>query len=678
MREPLISLRGISRSYLAGEQVTTVLHGIDLDIAAGEMVAIIGASGSGKSTLMNILGCLDRPSAGSYRFAGRDVTALGPDDLARLRREHFGFIFQRYQLLPDLDALGNVEVPAIYAGQPRAARRSRAEGLLGQLGLAERLHHRPTELSGGQQQRVSVARALMNGGEVILADEPTGALDTRSGAELVALLLDLNRRGHTIVVVTHDPGVAAHASRIVEISDGRILSDRANAAAAEAPPDATPGDTPAGISAGTPSGTRDGIPAGPPDDRRVAGPRRPGRDRAGAGRHVEAFRMATKAILAHRVRSFLTMLGIIIGIASVVLVVALGNGSQQKVLKDISSLGTNTITVRAGSGFGQRDANRIETLVPSDAAMIALQGYAAGVSPAVQTSAAVIWRNTDATAQIRGVSGDYFDVHAYVTVAGSTFDAEDVRALEQVAVIDEDTRDTFFADGTDPLGQVLLIGRVPVRVIGVVRSGGATFGPESLNVWVPYTTAMARVSGQDNLDSIGIKVADDYDMQQAQSEITALMLQRHGTRDFFLVNSDTIRSTITTTTRTLTALVAMIAVISLIVGGIGVMNIMLVSVTERTREIGVRIAIGARRSDIVSQFLTEAVLVCLVGGVLGILAALGIGAIVGQVYTEVTLSFSTVAVVAAFLSSTLIGITFGFLPARAAARLDPVVALSRE
>ena len=648
MGEPQISARGVSRSFQAGDETITILRDVDIDIWPGEMVAIIGASGSGKSTLMNILGCLDRPSSGSYSFAGQDVSQLDPDQLAQLRREHFGFIFQRYQLLPDLDAVGNVEVPAIYAGESRAARHARASDLLGQLGLAERLDHRPGELSGGQQQRVSVARALMNGGEVILADEPTGALDTTSSKELIDLLLELNRKGHTIVMVTHDPEVAQHAHRTIEISDGRIISDTKTAS-----------DDIAEVEL---------LERTPP---------KPG---AGAAllRLREAFDMSLKALLAHQVRSVLTMLGIIIGIASVVLVVALGTGTQEKVLDNISSLGTSTITVRSGTGFGARDVNKVQTLMPSDADALALQPYADSASPSVETKRTVVYRNTSSDASIKGVSGDYFQVHNYVTVTGATFGSEDVKGRTQVAVIDEDTRDTFFDADVDPVGKVLLLGGVPVRVIGVVRSSGASFGPESLNVWVPYTTVMARVSGQDFLDSIAVRVSDDYDTELAEQKIADLLSTRHGTTDFFLINSDTIRETITSTTETLTLLVAMIAVISLVVGGIGVMNIMLVSVTERTKEIGVRIAIGARRSDIVAQFLIEAVLVCLTGGVLGIAGALIGGQMVGYFSTEVQLSFSVTAIVVAFLSSTLIGITFGYLPARAAARLDPVVALNRE
>ena len=644
---PLIRLTRVSRSFAAGDQTATVLDGVTLDIQPGEFIAIMGASGSGKSTLMNILGLLDRPSSGSYRFAGQDVSALGENDRARLRREHFGFIFQRYQLLPDLDALANVEVPAVYRGTARRRRRDSAAAILTQLGLSDRLSHRPSQLSGGQQQRVSVARALMNGGEVILADEPTGALDSKSGADLIALLTALNRKGHTVIIVTHDPKIAEQTDRIVEIRDGRILSDTRKVAAAAS-------------------------------NRMSAA--ETGRDGpiAGLDRAREATGMAIKAMAAHRLRSFLTMLGIIIGIAAVVSVVALGTGSKEQVLRDIARIGSNTIDIRPGSGFGDRRAGAIKTLGPDDAEAIAQQPYAVSVSPEVTTSATVKRGSASSSARVRGVGMGYFDFGAFSTEAGKVFDPDDITRREQVAVIDTEAQKVLFPDGSDPLGQTILVGRVPARVIGLVSESGIGFGPQSIGVYLPYTTVATRITGQTDIDAISVRIADDYDMAVAESLITDLMLGRNGKQDFFLTNSDTLRDTITTTTRTLTVLVTSIAVISLIVGGVGVMNIMLVSVTERTREIGVRMSVGARRSDIVTQFLIEAVLVSLAGGVIGVILAVAGGEVAKSFFPAFPLVYSPMVAVTAFIACCGIGIIFGYLPARTASRLDPVAALARE
>jgi macrolide transport system ATP-binding/permease protein len=649
--EPLLQLRDLGRMYPAGDETIHALKGVNLEIRAGEMVAIVGQSGSGKSTLMNILGCLDRPTSGTYRVAGRETAQMEPDELAELRREHFGFIFQRYHLLGDLTALGNVEVPAIYAGLTRADRHRRAQALLTRLGMGDRLGHKPGQLSGGQQQRVSIARALMNGGKVILADEPTGALDTRSGEEVMKILEELHAEGHTIILVTHDAAVADHAQRIIEIRDGEIVSDRVN-------PKIAAGRSSLGT-AGTVLGEH---------------------WRAVRDRFIEAFHMATLAMAAHRMRTFLTMLGIIIGIASVVSVVALGNGSRQRILNDISSLGTNTIDVYPGQDFGDMRSGKVQTLRPADAVALASQGYVDSATPSVQTSVTARYSNVSATAQVNGVSEQYFRVRGLKLAEGSFFDASAVARMDQSVVIDSNTRNQFFPDPNEsPIGKFILLGKVPSQVIGVTQKQSGGFGNNNnLSVFVPYTTVMGRMLGQSYVSGITVRVDDATPMSAAEQAITKLMELRHGRKDFFLNNTSEIRETIEATTRNITMLIGAIAAIALIVGGIGVMNIMLVSVTERTKEIGVRMAVGARQGDIMQQFLIEAVLVCLIGGALGVSLALGLGWLMSTAGGPISMIFSTASIVAAFVTSTLIGVGFGFIPARNAARLDPVDALARE
>ncbi|WP_337048266.1 MacB family efflux pump subunit [Serratia liquefaciens] len=647
--QPLLQLQGISRRFQAGDQNVTVLKEINLSIAQGEMVAIVGASGSGKSTLMNILGCLDRPSEGDYQVAGRSTARLDRDSLAELRREHFGFIFQRYHLLGDLSAQGNVEVPAVYAGHSRSARQQRAADLLQRLGLAQRLNYRPSQLSGGQQQRVSIARALMNGGEVILADEPTGALDSHSGQEVMSILKDLHARGHTVVIVTHDMQVAEHAQRIIELSDGEIVADRRKT-------------TPHTV-ARLPIALDNAV----------------SRWQSQRDRLYEAFKMALLAMASQRLRTLLTMLGIIIGIASVVSVVALGKGSQQQVLANINAMGTSTLEVYPGKDFGDMRSAAVQTLRATDADALAQQGYVHSVTPTVSSSTTFRYGNQSVSGTVNGVGEQYFLVRGYSIDSGMAFNRHSVDQLMQEAVIDENTRNKLFPHGANPLGEVILLGSLPCRIIGVAAKKQSGFGSdENLNVWIPYTTAMKRMLGQSYLKSITVRVNNDIDLTSAEDGVTRLLSQRHGGKDFFVMNTDSIRQTIEKTTATLTLLVSMIALISLVVGGIGVMNIMLVSVTERTREIGVRMAVGARASDIMQQFLIEAVLVCLLGGTLGVLLSLGIGVVFSQFSDNFTMVYSTESIVAAFICSTLIGVIFGFFPARRAAGMDPIHALERE
>ena len=645
----LLELKEIRRSYPSGDGMVEVLKGITLTINAGEMVAIVGASGSGKSTLMNILGCLDKPTRGTYRVAGTDVSTLSGDALAQLRREHFGFIFQRYHLLSHLTAAQNVEVPAVYAGTERKARLARAKELLTRLGLGDRSEYQPSQLSGGQQQRVSIARALMNGGQVILADEPTGALDSHSGEEVMAILHQLRDRGHTVIIVTHDPQVAAQAERIIEIRDGEIIAN---------PPAKTTANSAAKHESVVTS---------------VGGWRQ------FTSRFQEALTMAWRAMAANKMRTLLTMLGIIIGIASVVSIVVVGDAAKQLVLADIRSIGTNTIDVYPGKDFGDDEPQNQQALKYDDLLAIQKQPWVRSATPSVSQNLRLRYGNIDVAASANGVSGQYFNVYGMTFSEGTAFNAEQQGRRAQVVVLDSNTRRQLFPDKASVVGEVILVGNMPATVIGVAEEKQSMFGSSKiLRVWLPYSTIAGRIMGQSWLNSITVRVNEGYSSEQAEQQLTQLLNLRHGKKDFFVWNMDGVLKTAEKTTRTLQLFLTLVAVISLLVGGIGVMNIMLVSVTERTREIGIRMAVGARAGDVLSQFLIEAVFVCLVGGALGVMLSMLIAFTLQLFLPGWEIGFSPVALLTAFLCSTFTGVLFGWLPARNAARLDPVDALARE
>ena len=643
----LLELTDIRRSYPSGDGSVEVLKGISLQINAGEMVAIVGASGSGKSTLMNILGCLDKPTSGTYRVAGTDVATLDGDALAELRREHFGFIFQRYHLLSHLTAAQNVEVPAVYAGMERKARLERAKQLLQRLGMQDRVDYAPSQLSGGQQQRVSIARALMNGGQVILADEPTGALDSHSGEEVMAILHQLKEQGHTIIIVTHDPLVAAQAERVIEIRDGEIIRN--------------------------PPARENRVAARTPVFHNVSGWRQ------FSNSFREALSMAWRAMVANKMRTLLTMLGIIIGIASVVSIVVVGDAAKQMVLADIRAIGTNTIDVYPGKDFGDDDPQYQQSLKYDDLLAIEKQSWVSSVTPSVSKNLRIRTGNIDVAASVQGIGQQYFNVYGMTFSEGNTFN--DVQAAErsQVVVLDSNTRRQLFPNKASVIGEVILVGNTPATVIGVADEKQSMFGSSKvLRVWLPYSTMSGRVMGQSWLNSITVRVKEGYDSDVAEQQLTRLLSLRHGKKDFFVWNMDSVLKTAERTTHTLQLFLTLVAVISLVVGGIGVMNIMLVSVTERTREIGIRMAVGARASNVLQPFLIEAVLVCLVGGAIGVTLSLMIALLLQLVLPGWEIGFSPLALLTAFICSTLTGVLFGWLPARNAARLDPVDALARE
>ena len=644
---PLIELKGVTKSYRNGDLEVEVLHGIDLTIHEGEFVAIMGASGSGKSTLMNILGCLDKPTSGHYRFMGRDVSRLSRDELARLRREEFGFVFQSYNLIPTATAAENVEVPAMYAGIPTHERHTTASALLARLGLAERLHHRPNQLSGGQQQRVSIARALMNGGRIILADEPTGALDSRSGTEVMRLLADLSRQGHTVILITHALEVAQNADRVIEIKDGHVLSDPGTAASDEPKPAWQPN-------------------------------RAAGEERTGLADVVEAARMAWRALRANVFRSVLTLLGIVIGVGSVITMMAIGDGAKKAVMDRISSMGSNLLLVRPGAP-NQRGFSNTATLVIGDVRAIdkGVPNVLAAI-PEQNSSVTVRYDTSDYTTSVNGTSSKFPQARNWPVAQGTFFSQDDEENYATVAVLGQTVAKALFPGATDPLGKYVLVNNLVFQVVGVMSPKGASPNGQDQDdvIFVPYDTSSLRLSGQRFLRNVTVAVKDVAQIDDTQAAVETLLLERHGAVDFQIRNMASIIETTEETQNTMTVLLGSIAAISLLVGGIGVMNIMLVSVTERTREIGIRMATGAREANIMQQFLIEAVVVSVLGGGIGVLGGLGVAAVVAAFGSPV--QYSVWPILLAFGCAVSTGLVFGFLPARKAAQLDPVVALASE
>lgn len=643
----IIKINHLYKQFGTEQQKIEILKDINLHIQKGDFVAIIGQSGSGKSTLMNIIGCLDTLSQGSYKIHDQEVKEMSVDQQAHLRSKTFGFIFQRYNLLANLTALENVALPAIYNGVATQERESRARQLLTDLGLEERIHNMPNTLSGGQQQRVSIARALMNGGEIILADEPTGALDSKSGKKVMEILIDLHQKGHTIILVTHDPKIAEYASRVIEIKDGEIIQDiRQN------------------------SNINTGLTyrASPRKNRFIEY----------QYMLIESFKMAIQAILSHKMRSLLTMLGIIIGIASVVTVIALGEGSTQNIMANINAMGTNTIEILPGKDFGDMHSNKIKTLTVQDANFLEKQSYIASTTPNSSSQGLISFSNQSVNGQLNGVGMQYFDVKGIKLVSGRFFNEDDINDQNSVIIIDQNTQKRLFAN-EDPLGKTLFFNKKPFKIIGITQeTNNMGMNSENLNLWAPYTTVMYKITGGNTINSITVKIADQVNSQIAQENITQILITRHNRQDFFMINSDSIKQTIESTTSTMTLLISGIAFISLLVGGIGVMNIMLVSVKERIKEIGLRMAIGAQNRNILQQFLIEAILICTIGGILGLILSGLIGLILPLLLGNLTLIYSTTVLLFSLFFSSCIGIIFGFMPAKNASKLQPIEALTQE
>ena len=643
----MIHLENITKSFANGSEQMLALKGVSLHIEAGEFIAIVGQSGSGKSTLMNIIGCLDTLTSGSYKLGGKDITHFSPDELSELRLKKFGFIFQRYNLISANNALENVALPAIYAGSHKDERTARALELLDMLGLKGKEYQNPNKLSGGQQQRVSIARALMNGGEILLCDEPTGALDSASGEMVLKILKELNAKGHTIIMVTHDKGIASHANRIIEIKDGQIICDEKKDAklAKLEPPKLTYSNNLSALKAEL----------------------------------SESFAMSIGAIKAHKLRSFLTMLGIIIGITSVICVVALAKGSQESIIESINKIGTSTIQINSGRGPGDRNSAKVKRFNVDDAKMLEELDFIDYASPIMTTGAELIYANKSSTGLARAGNEKILQISGVELQSGRNFTKEDVLNSASVMIIDHNTKKEFFSALKDDevIGQNIIFAGHPFSIIGIAKKDEGPFGDTTLSVYLPYTTVTNRLTGDYNLRQIIVSIKNNINSQLAEQAISDILLARRGARDFHMYNSDTILQTIKATTDTMGLLISGVALISLLVGGIGVMNIMLVSVIERTKEIGVRMAIGAKGKNIMLQFLIEAVLLCALGGAVGVALAFAIGWLI-NLSGIVSMIFSLSSVLVAFGISSAIGIIFGYMPAKSASRLNPIDALQRE
>ncbi|MBF7067728.1 ABC transporter permease [Campylobacter volucris] len=643
----MILLKNISKKINGA----TILDNVSLRICKGEFVAIIGQSGSGKTSLLNIIGTLDEPSSGEYFLDNYDVNKTSKDEKARLRREKIGFIFQRYNLLNLLNAKENVALPAVYAGKNKNERLKKAKELLSFLELDHKEFSKPNQLSGGQQQRVSIARALINGGELILADEPTGALDSKSGKIVLEILTKLNEQGHTIVLVTHDPCIAAMAKRVIEIKDGKIIKD---------------------------SNPKELI----NPDKKIMGKERKSFSLL-KNQIIESFKMSIAAIIAHKLRSLLTMLGIIIGIASVVCVVALGLGAQQSILASISSIGTNTIEVVSGRGLGDIRSGKTR-LNLSDLKTLSSLPYLEAVEADVGKVGVVTYKSNSLQARIYGVGPNHLKLRGLVMVDGRFINYEDINDNTNICIVDENALRILFenANARSVLGKSIIFNKQPLTIVGVLKrerdNKGFRADENTIKIYTPYTTLMNKITGDKQIRAIVTKVKDEVNPSLAEEAMIKILEIKRGQKDFFTINSDAIKNAVEENTATLTLLVSSIAVVSLIVGGIGVMNIMLVSVSERTREIGVRMAIGARKEDILMQFLIEAVLICSFGAIFGVLLSFVIVEVFNSLGMGFTMILSLNSIFLGLLSSVLIGLVFGFFPAKNAANLNPINALSKE
>jgi len=647
----MIKLKNISKTYQMGQVLVKAIDNVSLQISPGEFVAIMGPSGSGKSTLMHMIGLLDKPDRGEYYLCDQPIRKLSDEQLAIMRNSFMGFIFQQFHLLPRVSALENVELPLIYAGKKNL--KERAKEKIDEVGLKDRMLHHPNELSGGQQQRVAIARALVNEPLVILADEPTGNLDSKSQEEILSLLEELNRKGKTVIVVTHENEIAVRAKRVISMRDGHIISDKSSKDFKASLSDKVAQDVCSVVSSAS--------------------------HKVGRAEFGDFLRQAVFAMFLHKVRSFLSILGILIGVAAVIAMLALGEGAKESIEQQLTSLGSNLLVVRPGSSQFHGVALETGTVTRFTFQDVEAKRISASVSGRVQ----LVYEDKNWNTQVEGVDVDYAEMRASVPAIGRFFDDSEVSMREKVVILGTTVARELFGD-SNPIGETIKINLINFRVIGVLPSKGAAgFHDQDDTVLVPVTTAMYRLLGKEYIDTIYVEAQNAEALDSLTESITKLLIKEHHLNNkdaedsFQIRNMADIKNTLEATTRTMSMLLGSIAAISLLVGGIGIMNIMLVSVTERTREIGLRKALGANNRDIMTQFLIEAILMSFLGGIGGIVFGTAISILI-TFFAGWTVRISAFSVILATIFSLIVGVIFGLWPAKQASRLDPIEALRYE